>query len=99
MNVLLSSRATEPAMVQSNDLVEIDPRLAFLQQASARCTLVEMNELPLDTAFGGLIEAFSQIVGFPVCEICGAHPCTNESFCQICELIDQRLARNGRGRR
>jgi hypothetical protein len=79
--------------------IETDARLAFLQQASARCTLVELNELPLDTAFGDLVEPFSEIVGFPACEICGSQPCINENFCQACRLADQRLAQKRRGRR
>src|SRR5262245_11787348 len=99
MNVPFSSRATEPAnLVQSNGLVEIDPRLACLQQASARCTLVELGEIPLDTAFSELVGPFSEVIGFPACQVCGSLPCTNESFCEACRLADQRLAQKRRRR-
>jgi hypothetical protein len=79
--------------------IDIDARLGFLQLASARYILVELNELPLETAFGDLVEQFSEIVGFPQCGTCGAHPCTNESFCKVCRTADERLARMRRGRR
>jgi hypothetical protein len=100
MNALLRAETANTAEPIANEaLIETDARLAFLQQASARCTLVELNELPLDTAFGDLVEPFSNIVGFPQCEICGAQPCINENFCQACRLADQRSALKRRGRR
>jgi hypothetical protein len=100
MNALIPAQSANTAEpITDEALTDLDARLAFLQQASARCTLVELNELPLDTAFGDLVEPFSNIVGLPQCEICGAQPCINENFCQACRLADQHLAQKRRGRR
>jgi hypothetical protein len=38
-----------------------DPRLIFLERASARLILVEALVIDLDEAFGGLIDAFNAI--------------------------------------
>lgn len=70
--------------------IEIDPRLRFLAQASAKHDLVERNFLPVEEAFDELIPPFSEIVGFPVCDVCGAQPCVNLSFCEACRQADKR---------
>lgn len=40
---------------------QIDPRLAFLARAAARCFLVEAGEMEIDEAFDGLVPAFCSI--------------------------------------
>ena len=45
-------------------LTDIDARLAFLQRASARCVLVELNEIDIEPGFEDLVPAFLEIV-FP----------------------------------
>jgi hypothetical protein len=87
------------AITQSNGPPEeIDARLSFLARAGANHDLVKRNALPLDEAFDGLIEPFSDIVGFPVCNSCGSQPCVNPSFCQACRLADRRVAQKQRWR-
>ena len=75
---------------------EIDARLSFLARASVQHELVERNFRPLDEAFGELVEPFSEIVGFPVCDVCGAQPCVNPSFCGACRQADKRKRRGRR---
>jgi hypothetical protein len=99
MNALFPvETANTTELLTDRALVDIDAKLAFLQRASALCTLVELNELPLDTAFGNLVGPFSEIVGFPVCDFCSSQPCINPTFCQACRLADQRLAQKWRWR-
>ena len=57
-----TANTAEP--VADKALTDIDARLAFLQRASARCALVELNEIDLERGFDELIPAFIQIV-FP----------------------------------
>lgn len=77
--------------------IDIDARAVFLARASARHTLFEAGEIPLEEAFDELIEPFMAIVGqvFTTCDVCGAAPCRNESFCQACRRTD-RLKRSRR---
>jgi hypothetical protein len=42
---------------------QVDPRLAFLERASARLLLVRSHDLDLTEAVAGLREAFEDIVG------------------------------------
>jgi hypothetical protein len=44
-----------------------DPRLAFLHRAHATLVLVDAGELDVDTAIGGLIEPFEELVGPLLC--------------------------------
>jgi hypothetical protein len=81
-----------------NRNTDVDARRVFLLKAAIRHELVERDEQPIDTAFGELVEPFSEIVGFPVCDICGSQPCINPSFCQVCRLADRRLAQKRRRR-
>jgi hypothetical protein len=39
-----------------------DPRAAFLLRAAARWQLIEIGEIELDEAFGGLVEQFEALV-------------------------------------
>src|SRR5262245_58215517 len=76
--------------VKQRNTEEIDPRLSFLAQASAKHDLVERNFMPVDEAIDELIPTFSDLVGFPVCDVCGAQPCVNPSFCEACRQADRR---------
>jgi hypothetical protein len=52
----------------SIDVIDtIDPRLAFLHRAHAALVLVDAGELDVDTAIGGLIEPFEELVGPLLC--------------------------------
>jgi hypothetical protein len=75
-----------------------EPQRAFLLRAAVQHELVERGEIDAADAFDGLVEAFSDIVGFPACATCGAQPCVNPSFCAACRLADQRLAQQRRRR-
>jgi hypothetical protein len=50
--------------VADKALIDLDARLAFLQRASARCALVELNEIDIERGFDELIAPFFEIV-FP----------------------------------
>ena len=99
MNALMPAEAAKNVeLILDAALIDADAKLAFLQRASARCTLVELGEIALHIAFDELVEPFSEIFGFPACEICGSMPCINESFCEACRLADQSLAQKRRRR-
>jgi hypothetical protein len=85
---ICEARSFRPSTEQIQD-TPIDPQRVFLLHAAIRHELVERGEESLDTAFGELVEPFSEIVGFPVCDICGSQPCVNPSFCESCRRADR----------
>jgi hypothetical protein len=48
----------------------LDPAIIFLEQAAARLTLVEADEMELDEAIIGLIDPFEELFGPIVCSRC-----------------------------
>jgi hypothetical protein len=97
MNALLLAETAITAELDTDKApIGIDARLALLERASARYILVQLNELPLEIAFGDLVEQFSEIVGFPVCDVCGCQPCINPSFCAACRIADAKFRRRRR---
>lgn len=68
----------------------LDPRLAFLARAAAAHDLVILGEVGLDEVFDGLVPAFETIMQYDECDMCGASPCRNPSFCEACRQTEQR---------
>ena len=65
MNAPFSTETMHSAKpIADNALTDKDTRLAFLQRASARCVLVELNEIDIRQGFDELIAPFLEIV-FP----------------------------------
>jgi len=48
---------------QDSSINLVDPRLVFLERASARLLLVEAGEMDLDKAIDGLIDALDELTG------------------------------------
>ena len=65
MNVPFRAETTHRAEPIADEvLTDIDARLAFLQRASARCFLVELNEIDIAQGFDELVGPFLEII-FP----------------------------------
>ena len=57
--------AIAPAsVICDEDSYLLDPRFVFLAQASARYDLVQICEMKLDEAFGGLVPAFKELIDY-----------------------------------
>src|SRR5262245_12177683 len=57
-----TANTAEP--IADEALTDVDARLSFLQRASARCVLTELNEIDIAQGFDELIAPFLQII-FP----------------------------------
>jgi hypothetical protein len=65
MNALIEAQTANTAEPTADEApTNTDARLAFLQRASARCALVELNEIDIERGFDELIAPFFEIV-FP----------------------------------
>jgi hypothetical protein len=54
-----------PASLVSDDKPDfLDPRFVFLERASARFDMVQINEMELDEAFEGLVPAFKELIDY-----------------------------------
>ena len=65
MNALIPVETANPAKpIAAAALIDVNAKLAFLQRASARFILVELNEIDIEQGFDELIPAFLEIL-FP----------------------------------
>jgi hypothetical protein len=54
-----------PASLVCDDQPDfLDPRFVFLERASTRFDMVQINEMELDEAFEGLISAFKELIDY-----------------------------------
>jgi hypothetical protein len=78
LNTSDHTRASEPHQVVRDCLMgwvassaaglTPDPRRIFLERAAARLMLVKAGEMVIETAIGGLVEAFEQLVAPHLCD-------------------------------
>jgi hypothetical protein len=64
MNAPFPMETANTAEPMAAALTDIDARLAFLQRASARCVLVELNEIDIEQGFDDLVVPLLDII-FP----------------------------------